>query len=66
MHNSLLPEVMETIRLLDSGEIVCLRDLFYLEVPKDRFSPFRPCIIVLERYEHGWDISIDKNFQFVE
>ncbi len=57
---------METIRLLNSGDIICLRDLFYLEVPKDKFTPYRQCIIVLERYADGWAISIDKNTQLIE
>lgn len=66
MHNNLLPEVMETIKALDEGLIVCFGNIYYLEVPKDKFTPYRQCIIVLERYERGWDISEDKNTQFID
>ena len=66
MHNKLLPEVMDTIRQLNSGEIVCFSDIYYLKVPKDIFSPYRDCLIVLEKYSSGWDISIDKNTQLVD
>lgn len=66
MHNSLLPEVIEVIRQLDNGEIIWYKNIYYLKIPKDMFSPLRDCVIVLERYEDGWRISDDKNTQLLD
>lgn len=66
MHNKLLPEVIQAIKDLDSGKIVCFKDVYYLKVPKDIFSPFRECIVKLERTNNGWQIAVEGNEQFNE
>ena len=66
MHNKLLTEVIQAIKDLDSGKIVCARDVYYIKVPKDIFSPFRDCIIKLERLSSGWHVSPTGNEHFNE
>lgn len=66
MHNKLMPEVIQTIKDLDSGKIVCLKDVYYLKVPKDMFSHYRDCIVKLERLASGWHIAETGNEQFNE
>ena len=66
MHNKLLPEVVQTLKDLDSGKIVCFEDVYYLKVPKDMFSPFRDCVIKIIRTNNGWHIAEEGNEQFYE
>ena len=66
MHNKLMPEVIQVIKDLDSGKITCFKDVYYLKVPKDMFSPYRDCIVKLVRLTSGWHIAEVGNEQFYE
>lgn len=66
MHNKLLPEVIQAIKDLDSGKIKCDIDIYYIKVPRSIFSPYRDCIVKLERLASGWHISPTGNEHFNE
>lgn len=66
MHNKLLPEVTEAIKHLDKINKGKIGDIHYIKVPKDMFSPFRDCIVKLEKLASGWHISPTGNEHFNE
>lgn len=66
MHNKLPVEVIQAIKNLDSCKIIYYKDVYYLKVSKDMFSPYRNCLIKLIRTNNGWHIAEKGNEQFYE